>query len=125
MQHPAGLNHVVDVLKLIGIQDVQLLESNIMLVPEFSCCVGQAVGADINCRDLRIFLATGVNDLVARLHPAIRSFLELGVESSLQKVDFQWLFLEMNSAVGFAKSEYGLDLYRLRDFLRTFVVRLE
>ena len=45
MQYPAALNHVVDVLKLIGIQDVQFLESNITHVGllNFSCCVGQAV----------------------------------------------------------------------------------
>ena len=68
MQHPAALNHVVDVLKLIGIENVQLLEPNIAHVGllNFSCCVGQAVGADINCRDLRIFIATGINDLVPR-----------------------------------------------------------
>ena len=68
MQHAAALNHVIDVLKLIGIQDVQFLELNAAHVVflRFSCCVGQAFGADINGRDLRIFIAAGVDDLIPR-----------------------------------------------------------
>tara|TARA_B100000073_G_scaffold327702_1_gene313627 strand:- start:419 stop:628 length:210 start_codon:yes stop_codon:yes gene_type:complete len=60
----AALNHVIDVLKLIGIQDVKLLEFNTahVVLLGFSRCEGQTVGADINSRNLSIFVATGVDD---------------------------------------------------------------
>ena len=68
VQHAAALNDVIDLLKLIGIQDVKLLELNIAHVAllRFSCCVGKAVGADIYGGDLRISIAAGVDDLVSR-----------------------------------------------------------
>ena len=66
MKHSTALNNVIVMLKMVCIQDVQLMELNGMHVARncFSSCVGQAFLADVNRSDVCIFVATGIDDLI-------------------------------------------------------------
>ena len=73
MQDAAALNHVIDIFELIGIQNVDLLELNVVhpVLLRFSGCIRQAVLADVYGSNLRIFVAAGVDNLVSS--PASRN----------------------------------------------------
>ena len=68
MQYTTALDHVIGILKLVGIKNIELLKPNIvhLVCLRFPCRVGQAVLTDVNRRDLRILVAAGIDDLVAR-----------------------------------------------------------
>ena len=68
MQNATALNNVINILQLIGVQNIELLVLNIihLVLLRFPCCVGQAILADIYGSNLRIFVAAGVDDLVSR-----------------------------------------------------------
>ena len=67
MQHTAALNDVIDIRKLIRVENIELLEPNIVHVVllQFPCRIGKAVLTDVNGSDRGICVATGVNNLVS------------------------------------------------------------
>ena len=67
MQNAAAFNNVVVTWKYSCIKNVKLLELNVLhlVVLRFSGCIRQAVLADVYGRDLRIFVAAGVDHLVS------------------------------------------------------------